>query len=93
MSSFPDRIRSLIPSLNKEDQTLGYKFLNIRDFESLQSLVTSAIIRKKRAMIRELTEKNLESRHHVVYDDPELVTLKAEIDNYIMLINYGTEET
>lgn len=93
MSSFLDRIRSLIPSLNKEDQTLGYKFLNTRDLDSLQSLVASAIIRRKKAIIRKLTEENPEGRHRMVYDDPELVTLKAEIDNYIMLINYGTEET
>ena len=48
-----DRIKDLIPSLPAKDVTLGYKFLEKRDFESLQSLVSSSIIRTERALSKE----------------------------------------
>ena len=49
MSTAIQRIRKLLNSLPKSDQTLGEQFIQIRDFESLKELVDSAIyITKKK---------------------------------------------
>jgi hypothetical protein len=48
-----DRIRDLVSSMPAKDAILGYKFLEKRDFESLQSLVASSIIRTERGLKKE----------------------------------------
>ena len=51
MSSNPiQKIKDLILELPETDVPFGNKYLNTRDFESLQSLVDSAIIRVKRTL-------------------------------------------
>lgn len=40
-----DRIEALVSSLPEGDARLAHKFLNSRDFESLQLLVDSSLVR------------------------------------------------
>ena len=49
MSTTLDNIKELIPNLPKKDIDLGYGFLSTRNFESLQSLVDSALIKVRRS--------------------------------------------
>lgn len=72
-----ERIRTLMSSLPSSDVEIGKKFLSRRDFESLQLLVDSAIIRVKRG----LTKENVKEEYLKV-DLDELRELKAEIDLY-----------
>lgn len=43
------RIRKLIPSLPEKDIPIGNKLLEARDWEELQNLVSSAIVKIERA--------------------------------------------
>lgn len=42
------KISQLLPTLSEKDYKLGKKFLDTRDFESLQSLVNSALYKIKK---------------------------------------------
>ena len=53
------RIRALIPSLPEGDIELAYKFLNDRDFDSLQLLINSSLVRVKRTSIERILERNI----------------------------------
>lgn len=72
-----ERIKTLLSSLPSSDIEIGKKLLSKRDFESLQLLVDSAIIRVKRG----LTKENVKEEYLKV-DLDELRELKAEIDLY-----------
>lgn len=79
-----NNIEKLIVALPKKDVELGYKFLKERDFESLQSLVDSALIKVRKSRNtdnpkEEYKDINLET----------LETLKAEIDSYCMRLGIG----
>lgn len=78
MSTAIQRIRKLLNSLPKSDQTLGEQFIQIRDFESLKDLVDSAIY---------ITKKNIRGEHarqeYLEVDLAELGKLKAEVDLYL----------
>lgn len=68
-----DRIKALIPSLPSGDIELANKFLNNRDFESLQLLVNSAIVR---------VEKGLNKKEYLKADLEKMDELKVEVDLY-----------
>ena len=89
-----NRIKNLIQYLPRKDIDIGYKLLENRDFENLQYLVTSALIK---------TNKNIKSsqprKEYEEIDIRNLNLLKAEVDVYITqldlpLINdiYGNKE-
>ena len=72
-----DIIKALIPSLPKGDAKLAHKFLNSRDFESLQLLVDSSLVRVKKGRSKEsLKEEYLKANLG------EMRKLKSEIDTY-----------
>ena len=77
-----ERMKALMDSLPKKDIPIGFAYLEHRDFESLQDLIDSAIIRTKNNIhsdniIEEYTSVNLDN----------LRKLKAEVDAYSMQIN------
>lgn len=48
-----DRIEALVSSLPEGDAKLAHEFLNSRDFESLQLLVDSSLVRVKKGRSKE----------------------------------------
>lgn len=72
-----DRIKALIPSLPEGDAKLAHKFLNSRDFESLQSLVNSSIIRTRIALARANTKEK-----YLKADLGGMRKLQSEVDAY-----------
>lgn len=72
-----DIIKALIPSLPKGDAKLAHKFLNGRDFESLQLLVDSSLVRVKKGLSRENPKEE-----YLRADLGEMGKLKSEIDTY-----------
>lgn len=73
-SSPIDRMKALIPSLPGNDVYLAFRLLNTRDFESLQSLVNSSIIRTRIALARANTKEK--------YDLEGMRKLQSEVDAY-----------
>ena len=72
------RMKSLIPTLPEKDRDLGYKFLNERQFDSLQSLVNSALYKVRKAKIIGDTNNEL-----IAIDVDNLIRLKSEVDAYV----------
>lgn len=72
-----DRIKALIPSLPEGDAKLAHKFLNSRDFESLQLLVDSSLVRVKKGLSKENPKEG-----YLKADLGEMRKLKSEIDTY-----------
>lgn len=72
-----DIIKALIPSLPEGDAKLAHKFLNSRDFESLQLLVDSSLVRVKKGLSRENPKEE-----YLRADLGEMSKLKSEIDTY-----------
>lgn len=72
-----DRIKALIPSLPEGDTKLAHKFLNSRDFESLQLLVDSSLVRVKKGLSKESPKEE-----YLKSDLGEMRKLKSEIDAY-----------
>lgn len=76
-SSSIDRMKDLIPSLPGNDVDLAFRLLDTRDFESLQSLVNSSIIRTRNALVKANTEEKY------LKADPEgMRKLQSEVDAY-----------
>lgn len=75
-SSQVQRIRKLIPSLPEKDIPIGNKLLEARNWEELQNLVSSAIVKIERA-----TSKGDEKYANI--DLPSLYDLQASISNII----------
>ena len=77
-----ERINNLINSLPKRDIPIGFAYLDCRDFDSLQELIDSAIIR---------TKKNIHSdnpkEEYINVDLDNLNELKAEVDTYSVQLN------
>lgn len=71
------RIRALIPSLPEGDIELAYKFLNDRDFDSLQLLINSSLVRVKKDLNRENPREE-----YLKADLGGMEKLKLEIDLY-----------
>lgn len=80
------RIKSLIPSLPEKDVDLGYRFLEKRDFESLNDLVSSAVYKVK---------KNLRTSNpkeeYVNLDMDSLEKLQYEVQDYYSQFEPFTE--
>ena len=72
-----EEIKNLIPELPKKDIILGQKFLLNRDFESLQMLVNSAIIKVERNLKKEIVE-----HEYLEINLDKLEELKDKIDDY-----------
>ena len=80
-------IKKLIDNLPQKDIMLGHMFLEDRNFEALQALVDSALIKIRRSRSsdnpkEEYKDINLEA----------LDTLKAEVDSYSMLLGIEPED-
>lgn len=73
-----ERIRYLTKFLPKDDVSLANDFINSRDFESLQEIVDSAIIKVKRNL-----SSNNPKEKYINLDIDELTRLKAEVDVYV----------
>lgn len=77
MNNQIETIKELLDSLPKKDIKLGNIFFNTRDFESLQDLVNSAIVKTK----RNIHSKNPKAEYLEV-DLDKLSQLKVEVDLY-----------
>lgn len=82
-----ERMRNLIKHLPKSDLVLSQRFIDCRDFESLQELVDSAII-KIRKNLRSSTPKE----EYINLDVDELNQLKAEVDVYLEQLQIPYQE-
>ena len=87
MSEPIDRIKALIPSLPKGDVRLAHKFLNSRDFESLQLLVDSSLVRVKRGLNKENPKEE-----YLKADLEGMRRLKSEIDTYCEALELPEQE-
>ena len=76
-SSPIDRMKDLIPSLPGNDVNLAFRLLDTRDFESLQSLVNSSIIRTRIALARANTKEK-----YLKADLEGIRKLQSEVDAY-----------
>ena len=82
-----DRIKALIPSLPEGDVKLAHKFLNSRDFESLQLLVDSSLVRVKKGLSKENPKEE-----YLKADLEEMRRLKSEIDTYCEALELPEQE-
>ena len=82
-----DRIKALIPSLPEGDAKLANKFLNSRDFESLQLLVDSSLVRVKKGLNKENPKEE-----YLKADLEEMSRLKSEIDTYCEALELPEQE-
>ena len=82
-----DRIKALIPSLPEGDAKLAHKFLNSRDFESLQLLVDSSLVRVKKGLSKENPKEE-----YLEADLGEMRKLKLEIDIYCDALGLPEQE-
>lgn len=87
MSTTLDNIKELIPNLPKKDIDLGYGFLSTRNFESLQSLVDSALIKVRRSQASDTPREEYKD-----VDVEKLNILKAEVDAYCIPLGIGEPE-
>lgn len=82
-----DIIKALIPSLPEGDAKLAHKFLNSMDFESLQLLVDSSLVRVKRGLNKENPKEE-----YLKADLEEMRRLKSEIDTYCEALELPEQE-
>lgn len=82
MSNYIKIIHDLIPSLPNKDISLGYKFLNERNFELLKDLIDSAIYKIKNNLKTENPKKE-----YLEINMENLNQLKSEVDLYLMNLN------
>ena len=82
-----DRIKALVPSLPEGDARLAHKFLNSRDFESLQLLVDSSLVRVKKGLNKENPKEE-----YLKADLEEMRRLKSEIDTYCEALELPEQE-
>lgn len=82
-----DIIKDLIPSLPEGDAKLAHKFLNSRDFESLQLLVDSSLVRVKKGLSKESPKEE-----YLKADLGEMRKLKSEIDTYCEALELPEQE-
>lgn len=74
-----EKIENLIPYLPEGDKFLAFDFLKERNFESLQSLINSALYKVRKSQSSETPKDK--------YKDIDLVmleNLKAEVDLYTL---------
>ena len=82
-----DRIKALIPSLPEGDARLAHGFLNSRNFESLQLLVDSSLVRVKKGLSKESPKEE-----YLKADLGEISRLKSEVDTYCMALELPEQE-
>ena len=82
-----DRIKALIPSLPEGDAKLAHKFLNSRNFESLQLLVDSSLVRVKKGRSKESPKEE-----YLKADLGEMRKLKSEVDTYCEALELPEQE-
>lgn len=82
------KIQKLLPNLSDKDYKLGVKLLEKRDFESLQSLVNSALYKQKRKY-KHLEEEDIQEYSNQI---SPLEDLKMAVDDYASLIDIPTED-
>lgn len=87
MNSPIDRIKSLIESLPKKDISFGYKFLEERDFESLQELINSALYKINKSL-----NSDNPKEEYLKINLEDLNSLKAEVDIYSAQIGFEDED-
>lgn len=82
-----ERIRGLIQYLPKVDISLANTFIDTRDFESLQELVDSAIIKARRNL-----KSDNPREEYLSLDMDILGMLKADVDVYVALLELPSNE-
>lgn len=82
-----DRIKALIPSLPGGDVKLAHRHLNSRDFESLQLLVDSSLVRVKKGLSKESPKEE-----YLEADLGEMRKLKSEVDTYCEALGLPEQE-
>ncbi len=82
-----ERIGALLPSLPSSDVEIGKKFLAKRDFESLQLLVDSSLVRVKKGLAKENVKEE-----YLKVDLREMSRLKSEVDTYCMALELPEQE-
>ena len=82
-----DRIKALIPSLPGGDVKLAHRCLNSRDFESLQLLVDSSLVRVKKGHSKESPKEE-----YLKADLGEMRKLKLEVDTYCEALELPEQE-
>lgn len=82
-----DRIKALIPSLPGGDVKLAHRYLNSRDFESLQLLVDSSLVRVKKGLSKESPKEE-----YLKADLEEMRKLKSEVDTYCEALELPGQE-
>lgn len=82
MSNLMKDIENLLPSLPKEDIRLGHKLLKERDFDSLQSLVSSAIMKVKKSFAE--NKGTVDKYKHI--DIAKLNVLRSKVDAYCIAL-------
>lgn len=82
-----DRIKALIPSLPGGDVKLAHRYLNSRDFESLQLLVDSSLVRVKKGLSKESPKEE-----YLKADLGEMRKLKSEVDTYCEALGLPEQE-
>lgn len=73
-----ERMMNLTKCLPESDIVLAQGFIDSRDFESLQELVDSAIIKARKSL-----NSDNPKEEYLSLDMDELVKLKAEVDVYV----------
>ena len=80
-----DRIEALVSSLPEGDARLAHEFLNSRDFESLQLLVDSSLVRVKKGLSKESPKEE-----YLKADLGEMRNMKISVvKNIIKVITNG----
>ena len=82
-----DKIKALIPSLPGGDVKLAHRYLNSRDFESLQLLVDSSLVRVKKGLSKESPKEE-----YLKADLGEMRKLKSEVDTYCKALELPEQE-
>lgn len=82
-----DRIKALIPSLPGGDVRLAHRYLNSRDFESLQLLVDSSLVRVRKGLSKESPKEE-----YLKADLGEMRKLKSEVDTYCEALELPEQE-
>lgn len=82
-----DRIEALVSSLPEGDAKLAHEFLNSRDFESLQLLVDSSLVRVKKGLSKESPKEE-----YLKADLGEMRKLKSEVDTYCEALELPEQE-
>ena len=82
-----DRIETLVSSLPEGDARLAHEFLNSMDFESLQLLVDSSLVRVKKGRGKESPKEE-----YLKANLGEMRKLKLEVDTYCEALELPEQE-